>query len=107
MGDTSAQGLDHASGFDASDDRLRGSTAFVGAIAAHPNVTKIHPADFHLYTNLAWPGGRIGDFEHTQYFGRTSLGKGHSLHGSLLFTPSPLGRGNKKASVTACLDHYC
>src|SRR5215475_8428693 len=84
MGDPSTQGLDHTSGFDASDDRLWGSTAFVGAIAAHSDVTKIHATDFHLYTNLAWPRGRGRDFEHTQYFRATSLSKSYSLHGSLL-----------------------
>ena len=90
MGDTRAQRLDHASGFDTSDDRLRDSTAFVGAIAAHPDVTKIHPTDFNLYAHLAWPGGRIGDFEYTQYFRGTSLRKGYSLHGSLLGLLFPL-----------------
>src|SRR5262245_18259018 len=85
MGDLSTEGLNYACGFDASDDWLWYSTAFVGTIAAHPNVTKIYPTDFHQYTNLACARGRVRDFEHTQYFRASSLCKGYSLHGFLLY----------------------
>ena len=79
-----SEGLDHAGRFDTGDHRLRGSAAFVGAIASYTDVAKIHPTDFHLYTDLARTRARLGHFQHAQHFWRTSLGKGDSLHGYLL-----------------------
>src|SRR5262249_11977044 len=79
-----AERLDHGSRFASSDHWLRGSTAFVSAIAADADVAKIYPADSHLYTNLAWTRARIGHVKYAQHVWRTSLGKGHSLHGYLL-----------------------
>src|SRR5262249_40902010 len=64
MRHTRAEGLDHASRFDASDHRLRGSPALVGAIASDTDVAKIYPTDFHLYTNLVRTRTRIGHFQH-------------------------------------------